>query len=1054
MATNAELVARLYIAYYDRAPDPVGLEYWIGRLNAGVSLTDIANSFAASPEAKATYPYFLAPNVLSPDDFLAQVYLNVFGRPIDTGAGSGLEYYGAKLAAGVSPGEVLLEIIQNAVTNTTPGNTDAAFLANKVEVGLDWATTAANSASIPGISLYNPDGSLTDSANASAHGVIDGVNETPASVDEGKAETAAYFVPTFNLTKETDHFDGTAGNDKFEAPLAPAIDGLVGAQTLQGTDVLDGKGGHDVLNAELNGTGLAQNPTISNIEVYNFTSIADLFGTGQIDLSRASGFEEIWNKDSRSNLDVLNVGQATDIGLQNVLGGTTFYFEYDTDVDVVEQNVTANKVGSPGSGPVTFDLWNGNLVPLTTLNLDVSNGVYLFLEEDANWSENLNISGSGILQLEGADDFSRLVNLDSTQYTGDLNLDVSGSTDLETVATGDGNDRIVVNNLSVDGGLSVDLGAGDNTLAINDHSGGFGGTILTHTEISNLDFTGGVANVQTLEFVDDVVFFNDGTLDLTGFDVPPTTIKFVEFDGNGNDFTIANAGPDLLLTASDEFETGGGGKLTVDGVVNLTVESTGTGDSDVRLEGSVSGDVLETLTVNAADDAQVVLSQPALPDPAELTKLKDVSVNAAGDDATLTITGRAGSAEVLGVHQTQTLTIDVTAGAASGGAISNSRTAAGTIALNSSGIDGGVALAAYSHTLTNFGLFPPAPSATDPGFDTGAAADIAAALNARADLDATAAGNVVTVTWADFGPHQGLSYFVPGSSTTSGSIVGVTAQPIVTGVNEGVAPEAMVPGTGYEALETVVVNGADNATANLTDVYGKFTLEVNAGVGATDAVGGPDTHNATVNLFNTNVTSVTVTASDNADVNIGGDTIGARSLETVTVASDTANVDLGSSGHPGVGNDFTSFKTLDVSSVVTHVNVDASEANFHQAAGQFVTYEIGATQNGNTDLVGDYANAIDVDFIANAAREVFSFVGSDIGEVELNGFTAGNDPLTGDRIDLSHFNIHSAGELIFTDVGGDLHITDLGGNDFSGTIVLVGLAGQATDVSAFNIIYA
>ena len=175
MATNAELVARLYIAYYDRAPDPVGLEYWIGRLNAGVSLTDIANSFAASPEAKSTYPYFLAPNVLSPDDFLAQVYLNVFGRPIDTGAGSGLEYYGAKLAAGVSPGEVLLEIIQNAVTNTTPGNTDAAFLANKVEVGLDWATTAANSASIPGISLYNPDGSLTDSANASAHGVIDGV---------------------------------------------------------------------------------------------------------------------------------------------------------------------------------------------------------------------------------------------------------------------------------------------------------------------------------------------------------------------------------------------------------------------------------------------------------------------------------------------------------------------------------------------------------------------------------------------------------------------------------------------------------------------------------------------------------------------------------------------------------------------------------------------------------------------------------------------------------------------------------------------------------------
>jgi len=1031
MATNAELVARLYIAYYDRAPDPVGLEYWIGRLNAGVSLTDIANSFAASPEAKSTYPYFLAPNVLSPDDFLAQVYLNVFGRAIDTGPGSGLEYYGAKLAAGVSPGEVLLEIIQNAVTNTTPGNTDAAFLANKVEVGLDWAVTAANSASIPGISLYNPDGSLTDSANASAHGVIDGVNETPASVDEGKAETAAYFVPTFNLTKETDHFDGTTGNDKFEAPLAPAIDGLVGAQTLQGTDVLDGKGGHDVLNAELNGTGLAQNPTISNIEVYNFTSIADLFGTGQIDLSRASGFEEIWNKDSRSNLDVLNVGQATDIGLQNVLGNTEFYFEYDTDVDVVEQNVTANKVGSPGSGPVTFDLWNGNLVPLTTLNLDVSNGVYLFLEEDANWSENLNISGSGILQLEGADDFSRLVNLDSREYTGDLNLDVGGSTVLESVLTGDGNDRIEVNHQAVDGDLNVDLGGGQNILAID--SGGWWD--LDDNDINGLDFTGGVSNVQTLEFDDEVDLGGSATLDLTGFDVPPATIAFAEsLYGNGNGFTIANAGADLLVTAAEEIELGGG-KLTVDGVVNLTVETTGVGfDSDVRLDGSVSGDVLETLTVNAADDAEVELDTPA-----ELTALKDVSVTAAGDDAELRIYGNSGTTQVHGVRQVETITVDVTAGGTSGFPFV-SRTAGGTVALNSSDLVGGVLTAAYSTTLTGFLV---GPSANDPGFDSGAASDIAGVLVGRAEFDpllggsVTSAGNVVTVTWADFGPMQGIAYFAPGSSANPGEgSIGGVATAVTTA---GVAEVPMVAGSGYEALETVSLNAADDATADLHDVYGHFTLTVTAG------------DEADVHLYNTEVTSASVTAGTYADVEIGGDTIGARSLETVTVVADTADVTLGTGDTDAngfaIGNDFSAFKTLDVSSVVTHVNVDTSTADFNQAVGQFVTYNIGATQDGNHATV-------DVDFTANAAREVFSFVGSDIGEVQISDFTAGNDPLTGDRIDLSHFNIHSAGELIFTDVGADLHITDLGGNDFSGSIVLVGLAGQATDVSAFNIIYA
>jgi hypothetical protein len=99
---------------------------------------------------------------------------------------------------------------------------------------------------------------------------------------------------------------------------------------------------------------------------------------------------------------------------------------------------------------------------------------------------------------------------------------------------------------------------------------------------------------------------------------------------------------------------------------------------------------------------------------------------------------------------------------------------------------------------------------------------------------------------------------------------------------------------------------------------------------------------------------------------------------------------------------------------------------------------------------------VDVDFAGvNAAREVFDFVGSDIGEVSIDGFTDGNDPTTGDRIDLSHFaNIHSAGDLIFTDSGADLVITDLGNDDFHGSITLVGLAGHATDVSAFNIIYA
>lgn len=817
----------------------------------------------------------------------------------------------------------------------------------------------------------------------------------------------------FELTTSADIFTGGDNNDVFNAPLNVGIDGLVAVQTLQGQDVLDGGGGDNTLVAELNGTGTTANPRLSNIQTLELTSVQGVVfgigGPGELDLSRATGVEEVWNIDSRNDLNVLSVTAPVLIGLDGVRGGTEFYVEYDADVVFETQDVVANNVGSPGSGPVDLNIWMGNLEYFTTLNLEVSNGVYMVLGEDANWMENFNISGSGVLQLEGDDDFPRLVNLDSTQYTGDLDLDVSGSAVLESVATGDANDRVVVNNLAVDGNLSVDMGGGENTLAINNHGGG----ILNHNEISNLDFTGGVTNVQTLEFVDNVVFFNDGALDLDGFDVPPATIQFVGFDGNGNDFTISNAGPDLLLTASDEFEMDGG-ELTVDGVVHLTVESTGTGDSDVRLDNNVSGDVLESLTVNAADDAEVELNSPD-----ELAALRDVSVSAVGDDAELRIYGNSGTAEVHGVRQVEQIVVDVSPSGFP------TFTAAGTVVFNSSGLNDGLPSGVVSTSYSAGTFFT----------DADAAADIAADLDARPELSASTGlfSNVINVEWADFGPQSGLAVF--SQNATSGSINSIAPST----VTDGVDPIAMVAGTGYESLETVSLDAADDATADLHDVYGHFTLTVTAG------------NEADVHLYNTEATSVSVTAGTFADVEIGGDTIGASSLTTVTVDANTADVTLGTgdtdSNGFAIGNDFSSFTTLDVSSVIENVNVDTSTADFQQAAGQFVTYNIGATQDGT--------NAIDVNFTSNEAREVFSFVGDDIGEVQVNDFTAGNDPVAGDRIDLSQFsNITSAGDLIFTDVAGDLVVTDLGGDDFGGSITLTGLAGQADDVASFNIIYA
>ena len=56
-SSNTDLVTELYVGYYNRAPDPAGLAFWLDALNNGVSLTVIANDFAKSAESQSVYPF-------------------------------------------------------------------------------------------------------------------------------------------------------------------------------------------------------------------------------------------------------------------------------------------------------------------------------------------------------------------------------------------------------------------------------------------------------------------------------------------------------------------------------------------------------------------------------------------------------------------------------------------------------------------------------------------------------------------------------------------------------------------------------------------------------------------------------------------------------------------------------------------------------------------------------------------------------------------------------------------------------------------------------------
>ena len=95
MGINTDAVQRLYVAYFNRPGDPLGMQFWEARLPATAAtqaqLEGIANSFSGSAEYANLY------SGLSNAGIVNQLYQNLFGRAAET---SGLLYWAGELDKG------------------------------------------------------------------------------------------------------------------------------------------------------------------------------------------------------------------------------------------------------------------------------------------------------------------------------------------------------------------------------------------------------------------------------------------------------------------------------------------------------------------------------------------------------------------------------------------------------------------------------------------------------------------------------------------------------------------------------------------------------------------------------------------------------------------------------------------------------------------------------------------------------------------------------------------------------------------------------------------
>ena len=112
--TNTQLATELYIAYFGRAPDPVGLNVWVTALNNGVPFATVAADFANSAEAHNLYPFLalsIAPDPGTAMGFVNAVYTNLLNRVPDA---AGLAFWSGLLDTGqITVGNFILDVLNS-----------------------------------------------------------------------------------------------------------------------------------------------------------------------------------------------------------------------------------------------------------------------------------------------------------------------------------------------------------------------------------------------------------------------------------------------------------------------------------------------------------------------------------------------------------------------------------------------------------------------------------------------------------------------------------------------------------------------------------------------------------------------------------------------------------------------------------------------------------------------------------------------------------------------------------------------------------------------------
>ena len=928
-ATSTQL-QELYVAYFGRAADPTGLDYWTER---GISTASFAADMYAQAEFKDAY------GSLSTESQVNQIYKNLFDRDADV---TGLNYWTLQINLGTLKLAEIANHLIWAAQNNSGSSDDKTALSNRTAAAV--AYTAKVKESTAAILAFQPSSTSPYEAGANieeAKSYLSGIDKDTAHTVAGVASSVATITTngvltstanetkSYTLTTTADTFTGGASATTF-AGVAGTIDG----------DTLKGGAGNDTLSLTV---------TVADDDEAGFTS------------------SEIETISIRSTGGTANNAAFVDLSFANVTDLTTLELRRladDVEIDDLQSLTTTLKISKVASAADIDINYDANTIAgsddTVNITIDNSTGGGDLVINDVETIAITAVGADNDLNIDG-DSISSV----TIAGTGELNADFDASVTSVNAASNSGGVTMVASaaaNVTYTGGTGADSFSMGTTLTADDTLNGGDGVdsvAVTGAGGALIPSSAAITNVETIT----ATINGADTLDANIIDVDNITILATAAT---DDITVTDL-TDEVITLT-QLAAG----VSMDNVNLSLASNTGTADSlTVNVENAhtttvfnvddidSTGGGIESLTLNLTQGVDLAS--------ADDIQIDDISIGA----TTLTITGNAdadiGSGVALGTATTisaGTYTGDLTLvlGAADQTVTTGSGDDTFTVGSNltsSDTITAGTGSDSLTATLTAVTAAPTLSGVETLTLDFENAGNVFSGANTTGATQIDLQGDVAnTIT--------NLPASVTNIQLNEGTDNETVTITYATGSSDGFTMNLQSDGTGTSnSYNTITVTGnTGNMTVTNDDAY---TLD-----------GG----------FVNATTTGTVTFQTGANI-IDGGSIGLDMVNATALAITTAggNLDF-SAAQTSLFTDATSFnlQALNGDILMDHgSSVLQSDAN--------VTVTMNAAGSGNlidvTTLNVDHVTTLDLS--ASSAGDV---VLTDVNFLGIDSSTSGNDVTT------------------------------------------------------------